>query len=326
LGLLLVLVVGGGVYYLLTGKGQPAESTPIVQVVLPGSTPETEAASPTPMFTTAQANATLVGPMTISSRGENASAEGGEIEFTTSADGTALVSMSYSFVEEECTYVSGSSTTTVTGGSQSTLFFVDPVPITNGRFSVDFMGVRAEGAFTSPSEASGEVTIDKEEMMTAPPYDKFVCEYGTWTWTAGQPEAGTPTEATPPTHTPTATPTSVPPTATPKPEPLVIEGEAFEADVQGTCSTDVAITEVVGDALRIQVLSGSISIREGGLTIWCYGAKHTWIGTLTYGGYTFESDEDDPLQFILDRNKGYSYLAGKGRVIQPDGRSVELPQ
>jgi pSer/pThr/pTyr-binding forkhead associated (FHA) protein len=129
----------------------------------------------------------------------------------------------------------------------------------------------------------------------------------------------------PSTATPSATPTPAP-TRTPKPAPLVIKGEAFEADYEGTCSTDVAITEVVGDALRIEVLSGTISIREGGLTIWCYGAKHTWIGTLTYGGYTFISDEESPLQFILDRSKGYSYLSGKGTVVKPDGTSVELPQ
>ncbi len=133
----------------------------------------------------------------------------------------------------------------------------------------------------------------------------------------------TPTLTPTPTRTPTATPR---PSATPKPEPLVIEGEAFEADFQDTCSTDVAITDVIDGALRIEVLSGTISIRDNRLTIWCYGAKHTWIGTLTYGGYTFESDKDDPLQFTLHRTKGYTYLAGKGRVTQPDGRTVELPQ
>jgi hypothetical protein len=135
----------------------------------------------------------------------------------------------------------------------------------------------------------------------------------------------------PPTATLTATPTPTPtltprPTATPTPQPLVIEGEAFEADVQDTCSVDVAITEVVGDGLRIEILSGSIPIRQGGLTIWCYGAKHTWIGNLTYGGYTFESDSDTPLQFILDIEEGYSYLSGEGRVVQPDGSGVKLPQ
>jgi hypothetical protein len=49
------------------------------------------------------------------------------------------------------------------------------------------------------------------------------------------------------------------------------------------------------------------------------------MGNLTYGGYTFDSDEDSPLQFILDRVKGYTYLAGAGSVLQPDGKNVELP-
>jgi len=128
-----------------------------------------------------------------------------------------------------------------------------------------------------------------------------------------------------PTSTPTPTPTPVPPTATPKPEPLVLHGEAFEADTQDSCSVDVAITQVTGDTFRIKILSGSIPIREGGLTIWCYGAKHTWMGNLTYGNYTFDSDDNSPLQFILDRVKGYTYLSGKGSVTQPDGKTVELP-
>jgi hypothetical protein len=148
---------------------------------------------------------------------------------------------------------------------------------------------------------------------------------------AALPESTSTPSAIPATPTPTATLTPTPtltpkPTATPTPQPLSIEGEAFEADVQDTCSVDVAITEVVGEGLRIEVLSGSIRIHQGGLTIWCYGAKHTWIGNLTYGGYTFESDESNPLQFILDRDEGYSYLSGQGSVVQPDGSSVQLPQ
>jgi hypothetical protein len=122
--------------------------------------------------------------MTISSRGENASAKGAEIEFTISADGAALVSMSYSLLEGKCTYASGSSSTTISGSSKSTLYFNEPVPIRNGKFVVDFMDIRAKGTLTSPSEAYGEITIDKEETMTSPSYQKFTCQYGTWTWTA----------------------------------------------------------------------------------------------------------------------------------------------
>jgi len=161
--------------------------TPTAPGTLPEPTAETPAESPAPTPTAepilAQADAVFVGPMTISSRGRNASAQGGEIEFTTSADGTALVSLSYSLVGAECTYVSGSSTTTVSGGFTSMLFF-ESIPITNGRFTIDSMGVRVKGTLTSPSEANGEITIEKEEMMTSPTYQKFICQYGTWTWTA----------------------------------------------------------------------------------------------------------------------------------------------
>ncbi len=181
LGLLLVLIAAGVTYYLLSDNAQEVADTPGTREESPTTTPTS---LPTAMPIMAQANATFTGPMTISSRGRNASAQGGEIEFQTSADGTALVSLSYSLVEGECTYVSGSSTTTVSGGFESTLFFEEPVRITNGRFTVDSMGVRAKGTLTSPSEANGEITIEKEEMMTSPTYQTFVCQYGTWTWTA----------------------------------------------------------------------------------------------------------------------------------------------
>ena len=61
------------------------------------------------------------------------------------------------------------------------------------------------------------------------------------------------------------------------------------------------------------------------MPIWCYGAKHTWMGNLTYGDYTFDSDDNSPLQFVLDRVKGYTYLSGTGSVTKPDGKTVELP-
>jgi hypothetical protein len=56
---------------------------------------------------------------------------------------------------------------------------------------------------------------------------------------------------------------------------------------------------------------------------WCRGAKHTWIGRLTYEGYTFDSDDADPLQFMVTE-KGYIYVKGKGMVTMPDGKAVKL--
>ena len=190
LGLILVLAAGGVAYYLLADGDQPVADTPAegTDPTEPASATSTAAPAPTPTEVAspviAQANATFAGPMTISRRGTNATAEGAEIKFATSADGAALVSMSYSLFGGECTYVSGSSTTTVSGSSESTLFFNEPVPITDGRFVVDFMGIRAKGTLTSPTEANGEITIDKEESMMSPTYQTFVCHYGTWTWTA----------------------------------------------------------------------------------------------------------------------------------------------
>jgi hypothetical protein len=133
----------------------------------------------------AQAAATFAGSMTVSSRGQNASASRGEIEFVTSADGTAIVSLSYTLHDQECSYVSGSSSTTITSGSsESTLHPAEPIPITNGQFVLDFMGVRATGSLNSPSEGSGQITIEKEESISSPSLQRFTCDYGTWNWNA----------------------------------------------------------------------------------------------------------------------------------------------
>lgn len=145
---------------------------------------------------------------------------------------------------------------------------------------------------------------------------------------------GTSTQ-TPPTATftllpPTATFTPVPPTATftpvlptATPVPFSITDQSFEASYRAECETDCDIVSVEGDSFRAR---GSISMREGRFTLWCYGANHTWIGELTYAGYTFASDENDPLQFRVDRDKGYVYVEGKGTITFPDGSSVTLPR
>ncbi len=130
----------------------------------------------------------------------------------------------------------------------------------------------------------------------------------------------------PPTATPTLVPptptfTPVPPTATPA--PFAIQDKAFEADYKGACETDAKIMAVHGTSFSVK---GSVSIRDGRFTLWCYGAKHTWIGKLTYAGYTFASDANDPLQFVVDQYKGYAYVKGKGTVTFPDGTTVTLPR
>jgi hypothetical protein len=58
--------------------------------------------------------------------------------------------------------------------------------------------------------------------------------------------------------------------------------------------------------------------------LWCNGATHTWVGTLSYQGYIFTSDDLSPLQFMVTE-EGYKYVGGKGTIKMPDGTTVNLP-
>jgi hypothetical protein len=128
-----------------------------------------------------------------------------------------------------------------------------------------------------------------------------------------------------PTSTPLPTATPIPtatlePTATP--QSFAIQDANFQ-DYKQTCNTDVNINSVNGTSLGISV-NTTLTMINGGWAIFCWGAKHTWIGTLTYEGYTFASDAKDPLQFQVDENKGYVYIHGSGTVTQPDKSVVAL--
>ncbi len=73
---------------------------------------------------------------------------------------------------------------------------------------------------------------------------------------------------------------------------------------------------------------GDISVtmlKDGFPNIWCHGLTHMWVGEATYAGYTFKSSQDDPLYFVVDRQKGYYYIKGSGTVTEPDGKVVTLP-
>lgn len=105
-------------------------------------------------------------------------------------------------------------------------------------------------------------------------------------------------------------------------EPFAIKDNNFIANYKGQCNTDAQIKSVKGSSFGV---GGQISIRNGQYTLWCYGAKHTWIGKLTYAGYTFDSDKDKPLQFVIDKDKGYLYVKGQGTVTFPNGKVKKLP-
>lgn len=62
-----------------------------------------------------------------------------------------------------------------------------------------------------------------------------------------------------------------------------------------------------------------------GTPLWCSGAKEQFVGTVKVFGYTFESDASKPLTFVVDRDKGFYYSAGKGKVTDPQGKVTTLP-
>jgi hypothetical protein len=130
------------------------------------------------------------------------------------------------------------------------------------------------------------------------------------------------THAAVPTLELAPTPTLAP-TPDQTPQPFAITDSAFAADYQGTCDTDVPITGVNGTQFTLG--GGTLSMRNSKMTLFCWGAKHTWMGTLTYAGYTFASDATDPLVFEVTESQGYLYVGGKGTVTLPNGTAVTLP-
>lgn len=54
------------------------------------------------------------------------------------------------------------------------------------------------------------------------------------------------------------------------------------------------------------------------------GAEHVLLGTVSFGGVTFESDPAFPLHFKIVQDVGYVYLCGRGTVTTPDGERYSL--
>lgn len=104
---------------------------------------------------------------------------------------------------------------------------------------------------------------------------------------------------------------------------FVIKDEKFQAQVKEECKADIEFQ--MKDGKLVARARGVLLIRDGEFVIWCYGAEHKWIGVITYEGYVFDSDKENPLQFRVDKDKGYVYVGGRGTVTTPDGVVVKLP-
>lgn len=182
----------------LTPTSVPPTATPTPTATLtatPTATPTPTAttiptATPTPLV--AQGNATFAGPMTLTKAGTNGSADRGEIEFLTSANGTAIVSVSVTLYEMNCAYEydvtfagvrqSGSGTE---AGASGTLTYGKTAAIANGKFNFEAMGVQVSGRIISPTSAKGVISISSQVVVRGlPPSANITCNYGTWEWSA----------------------------------------------------------------------------------------------------------------------------------------------
>jgi len=102
---------------------------------------------------------------------------------------------------------------------------------------------------------------------------------------------------------------------------FALKGSAFTPASQEKCATKAKIVAVDATGPRAE---GDLATVAGEPTLFCVGAKHEWTGTLSFGGYSIQSDPAEPLEFSVHPAKGYIYTGGKGRVTLPNGRTVEL--
>jgi hypothetical protein len=94
---------------------------------------------------------------------------------------------------------------------------------------------------------------------------------------------------------------------------------AFIPKYKEECSTNTKLSMEGGKYKG----DGMVDVKGG---LYCHKAKHTLIGEVSIFNYLFKSDNDNPLQFVVDKDKGYVYVKGKGTITKPDGKIINLPQ
>lgn len=108
----------------------------------------------------------------------------------------------------------------------------------------------------------------------------------------------------------------------------ITNDKSFEplTSCQTRCSSvlDIEISERKGHMNIIGTGKSVFQFCKSEMNMFCYGAKHKWVGRSSYAGYVFDSDKKDPLQF-MSTEEGYVYVKGKGTITLPDGSVVQLP-
>jgi hypothetical protein len=94
----------------------------------------------------------------------------------------------------------------------------------------------------------------------------------------------------------------------------------------GKASTSLTLVDTEPSYRAYQILSRGLMVPSFVPTLSWAGAEHILLGTVTLGGYTFESDPSFPLHFKLVRDVGYVYLCGRGTVTTKKGGKHTLGQ
>lgn len=162
---------------------QVAAFLTLAVLVLAGCGGISDADQPAPTATEApampQAGATYTGPISLRTSGPNATAAGGELGITITADGSAIASAELELRDTRCTNDAGT-VTIESGGFTSTITPAQPTAISNGAIEFDLSGLTMSGRFTSSTEATATVEIAMQEYVG--PGDFITCDYGSWDW------------------------------------------------------------------------------------------------------------------------------------------------
>lgn len=110
-----------------------------------------------------------------------------------------------------------------------------------------------------------------------------------------------------------------------KPKPFIIPDDFKASEVcDGHGQVEILMDNDTVQATTRPGLSTKM-IKNGMPSAWCHGLQHIFIGKVELNKYIFESDLNNPLQFVIDRQKGYVHQKGKGTVTAPDGSITKLP-
>ncbi len=136
-----------------------------------------------------QPGAIIFGDLVPAQAGMNASIRSGGLQIAVSDDGKTITQAILAITELHCTNETGDASISSEGMS-TTVDFTTPVEIKNGQFSFDLARdanekILVEGAFTSPTEATANLTISATVAVAPAEADyegTFSCDYGTMSW------------------------------------------------------------------------------------------------------------------------------------------------